>query len=223
MLIEVIACTVQDAIEAERGGAGRLEIARDMDRAGLTPPVSLVREISKAVRLPLRVMIRENDGFIRAGDEELASMVRAARELSRIDGVEGLVLGFIRGDDVDHETVAAILAAVPRLRATFHRAFDALPDPPRAIAGLKRHTQIDRILSGGGSGTWAERCGQLSALAALAGPEIAMLPGGSVDLEAVRHIARTPGLTEAHVGRAVRIPAETWGQVSAALVRRLRG
>jgi copper homeostasis protein len=41
-LIEVIACSVADAIEAERGGAGRLEIVTDFSRGGLTPPVELV-------------------------------------------------------------------------------------------------------------------------------------------------------------------------------------
>jgi len=109
------------------------------------------------------------------------------------------------------------------LHATFHRAFDTLPDPRRAIAELKRHPSIDRILSGGGSGGWDQRCSRLSALAAVARPEILMLPGGSVDADAVRHIAHTPGLGEAHVGRAARVPAETWGQVSASLVQRLCG
>jgi copper homeostasis protein len=224
MLIEVIACTVHDAVEAERGGARRLEIARDMQVAGLTPPVELVREIARVVRLPLRVMVRENEGFTCAGQKELTSMQEDARAFAEIDRVEGLVLGFITArpggrQEIDHETLAAVLGAAPRLQATFHRAFDALPEPHDAIVALKRHPQVDRVLSGGGSGDWDERCDRLSELAALAHPEITMLPGGSVDLEAIRRIARTPGLTEAHVGRAVRVPAETSGQVSATLVR----
>lgn len=221
MLIEVIACSVEDAVEAERGGAGRLEIARDMERQGLTPPLELVREIADAVRIPLRVMVRENDGFACRGEDELNAMQRAAREFAGIDRVEGLVLGFVRGTEIDHDTVTAVLGAGPRLRATFHRAFDALPDPLRAILELKKHPQIDRVLSGGEPGGWDERCDRLSKLAVLAQPEIVILPGGSVDLEAIRHIAAASGLTEAHVGRAVRVPNEVWGRVSAPLVREL--
>lgn len=217
MLLEVIACSVEDAIEAERGGAGRLEIARDMERQGLTPPVPLVREIASAVRIPLRVMVRENGGFTCAGEDELNAMRAAARAFAGIEGVEGLVLGFVRGNEVDHDALAAVLGAAPRLRATFHRAFDTLPDPPRAIAALKRHAQIDRILSGGEPGDWDERCRRLSSLAEIAQPEIQILPGGGVDLEAVRRIATTPMLVEAHVGRAVRVPREVWGTVSAEL------
>jgi hydrogenase maturation protease len=113
------------------------------------------------------------------------------------------------------------LGAAPRLRATFHRAFDALPDPSRAIAALKQHAQIDRILSGGEPGNWDERCRRLSSLSEIAQPEIQILPGGGVDLEAVRRIAATPMLAEAHVGRAVRVPREVWGRVSADLVATL--
>jgi copper homeostasis protein len=63
LLLEIIVCSVADAIEAARGGADRLEVARDMDRQGLTPSIEMVREIMRSVRLPLRVMVRETGGF----------------------------------------------------------------------------------------------------------------------------------------------------------------
>lgn len=58
-LLEVIACSVGDAVEAEKGGASRLEIVRDLGRGGLTPPLELVAEIKRAVNVPLRVMLRD--------------------------------------------------------------------------------------------------------------------------------------------------------------------
>ncbi|MBZ5592386.1 MAG: hypothetical protein LAP39_09125 [Acidobacteriia bacterium] len=62
-LLEVIACSVADAVAAERGGAGRLEIVRALEAGGLTPLLSLVKEIVAAVSIPVRVMLRENPGF----------------------------------------------------------------------------------------------------------------------------------------------------------------
>ena len=56
LFLEVIVCSVADAVAAEEGGADRLEVARAMDLSGLTPPIDLVREIQRAVRLPLRAM-----------------------------------------------------------------------------------------------------------------------------------------------------------------------
>jgi copper homeostasis protein len=200
-----------DAVLADAG--------TDAVKIGMLAGAPLVRAVAAETQLPLRVMVRENDGFTCAGEDELQTMQRAARALGEIDGVEGLVVGFIRGREIDHDALEAILSAAPGLRATFHRAFDALPDPRRAILELKRHRQIDRILSGGEPGGWEERIDRLSALAAIAEPEIQILPGGSVDLDAVRRLSRSSTLHEAHVGRAVRVPKEVWGRVSAELVR----
>ncbi len=78
-ILQVIACSVADAIEAQRGGAGRLEVVRAMDAGGLTPPVSRVREILAAVSIPVRVMLRENSGFEAGGQagrvRDLAALV----------------------------------------------------------------------------------------------------------------------------------------------------
>ena len=78
-ILEVIACSVADAIEAQKGGASRLEVVRDLDRGGLTPPIELVRAIKEAVDLPLRVMVRESDGFGTSDEFELKDFVMQRR------------------------------------------------------------------------------------------------------------------------------------------------
>ena len=112
-ILEVIACSVADAIEAERGGAGRLEIVRALDAGGLTPPVSLVREILTAVSIPVRVMLRENAGFESGGEAEIEGLCRVAREFAAL-GVDGLVLGFVRGRKLDLAPVLQILSSCVR-------------------------------------------------------------------------------------------------------------
>jgi copper homeostasis protein len=221
LVLEIIACSVEDAIEAARGGADRLEIARGMDRHGLTPSADIVRRIAREVRLPLRVMVREHDDFRCDRPGELERLCDHAREFDRI-GVDGLVLGFVRDGEVDERPLAAVLAAAPRTRATFHRAFDALRDPLESLRVLKEHVQIDRVISGGGGGDWRARCARLSEWAAHAHPRIVMLPGGGVDADALVHITRAPRLPEAHVGSAARIPAQPTAPVSAESVRELR-
>ncbi|HEX7332112.1 MAG TPA: copper homeostasis protein CutC [Pyrinomonadaceae bacterium] len=46
-ILEVIICSVTDAIEAQKGGASRLEVVRDLERGGLTPTIQLVRAIKE--------------------------------------------------------------------------------------------------------------------------------------------------------------------------------
>ena len=116
MILEVIACSVADAIEAEKGGAGRLEVVRSLDRGGLTPPFELVRAIKDAVDLPLRVMVRESDGYETTGETEIEKLCAAADEFSRLD-VDGLVLGFLKGKSIDLDLTARVLAAAPRLKS----------------------------------------------------------------------------------------------------------
>src|SRR5262245_66174942 len=98
-------------------------------------------------------MVRESDGFGVSSARELAALQRTVEELARL-GVDGAVVGFTRIGEVDIETTRAVLSAVPELRATFHRAFDALGDQHAGLAALRALPQVDRILTSGGHGAW---------------------------------------------------------------------
>lgn len=219
-ILEVIACSVADAIEARNGGADRLEIVRDLDRGGLTPPIDLVRAIKDAVDLPLRVMVRESDGFSISDATEIDRLCAAATEFSKLD-VDGLVLGFLDHRAIDLDLTSRILACAPGLKATFHHAFEDAPDQLQAVSELKTLPQIDRILSHGGAGTLDERRSRLSAYANAASPEIEIIAGGGIDLEAIELLKRSTAIREFHVGRAARERFQVAGAVQAELVRAL--
>src|SRR5215510_10801478 len=118
-VLEVIACTVVDAVEAEKGGAHRLEVISHFECGGLTPSLELVREIQTAVSLPLRVMVRESDGYQIASNDEVERLCQTMSELAAMR-VDGVVLGFIRDRKVDIEVTQQILKSGPSLKATFH-------------------------------------------------------------------------------------------------------
>ncbi len=80
-VLEVIACSVSDAVEAQHGGAGRLEIIRDFERGGMTPPLKLVQDILGAVRLPVRVMLRDTERYEIVGEVEKAKLCDAGSSL----------------------------------------------------------------------------------------------------------------------------------------------
>jgi len=204
-LLEVIACTVEDAIEAERGGAGRLEVISRFDVGGLTPAPELVREIKAKVSIPVRVMLRESEGYGVAGEKEIEKLCAAAREFNEI-GVDGVVLGFLRGAaEIDLALTEKILACAPGLKATFHHAFEDARDKFSAIEKLKDLPQIDRILAHGGQAAWAEKIQRLAEYASAAQPEIEILAGGGVDLQVISLIREKTPVREFHTGRAARI------------------
>lgn len=220
ILLEVIACSVADAVEAERGGAGRLEVVRELEAGGLTPPADLVREILASVKLPVRVMLRESEGYTVTGAGEVARLCAAARCMAGLP-VDGLVLGFSRGGEVDADLTARVLSCAPTLKATFHHAFEESLDPFREIDRLKGLGQVDRILTAGGGGGWPQRIARLESYELAARPEITILAGGALDAGVIKLIREATPVREFHVGRAVRIPQSARGAVCASRVREL--
>jgi copper homeostasis protein len=219
-ILEVIACSVADAIEAERGGASRLEIISDFARGGLTPSLEVVRDILQSVSLPARVMLRESDGYELNDNDEIRRLCAFAHELStrRVDGV---VLGFLRDREIDLEMTARLLSYAPNLKATFHHAFEEVRDPFEAIRKLKTLEQVDRILTSGGVGGWTQKIERLGRYQEEARPEISVIAGGGIDRQRINTICGTTAVREFHVGRAARVPSHADGVVQAARVREL--
>jgi copper homeostasis protein len=167
-------------------------------------------------------MVRQSEWFVVRNRGEIEELCAEARAFFEI-GVHGIVIGFLQngpGGDcrIDHLLVERVLRCAPSIKATFHRAFEELTDPSGAIDELKRHPQIDRILTSGGSDSWAGKLDRLAAWQRAAGPEIELVIGGGTDEEAIR-VLKPAGIREFHVGRAVRAGMRTDGPI---LIERVR-
>lgn len=203
--IEIIALSEDDAREAEEGGAHRLELVRDLESGGLTPPLALVEAVLSAVKIPVRVMLRENAGFGCEG--ELKQLTGLARQLGKLP-IDGLVLGWLRDGALDTEVLDRVLPFCGRV--TFHRAFEQAADPRALLTALKARPQVDRILTSGDAAS-------LSRLARAASPEIEVIAGGGMTEDRIATLAQSTPLTEYHAGSAAREA----GRVRAGRVLRL--
>jgi copper homeostasis protein len=221
LLLEVIAQSVEDARAAAAGGADRLEIVREISRGGLTPQIELVRAIAAEVPLPLRVMVRENDGYGVSGARELSVLQRTMEQRGELR-VDGAVAGFASNGRADLATLQAVMGAAPGLRVTFHRAFDTVTDPAEAIRSLREVPGVDRILTDGGSGDVHARCRQLLEYSKHAAGRLIILAGGGVGEREISAIRASGAVREVHVGRAARAHDDANGPVSTERVRRLR-
>lgn len=216
-LLEVIACSVSDAIEAEKGGAKRIEIVRDLKRGGLTPSYELVKEIKQVVDLPLRVMLRESEGYEVCGEDEIERLCVAAERLASLE-VDGFVLGFLKDGEVDIELTQGVLAGAPQMRATFHHAFEDARDKLIALGAIKQLPQVDRVLSHGGTDDLKARVRRLGQYEGAAAPELIILAGGGVNGNTILEIGCETRIREFHVGRAARAGFDVEGGVQASLV-----
>lgn len=211
-MLEVIACSLMDAMAAEQGGAHRIELIARFDVGGLTPPLGLVRDVLQHVRIPVRVMLRETEDFNVTDEAEQQRLCEIARQLSALP-LDGIVCGFLNGDAIDHDLLRRVLAAAAPLKVTFHRAFEELSDPLGAIQELKQYPQIDTILTSGGKGDEMEKVATLGACERLARPEITILAGGGMTDAMIEKLRLHTKLTDFHLGTFVRTPQTIGGQV----------
>ncbi|MBV9154831.1 MAG: hypothetical protein JO097_01115 [Acidobacteriaceae bacterium] len=220
-LLEVIVTSLQEAREAELGGADRLELVRSLGCGGLTPSPELVQEIVASVSIPVRVMVRENASMSVSGPPEMRILRSYVETFAKLP-VDGLVFGFIKGGALDLKTIRALLAAAPHLPVTFHRAFEHVEHPLATIEQLKEFPQIDRILTSGGSGSWRERKARLIEWQRAAAPQIKILVGTGLRTSIFADLRDESGLSELHVGRAARVPRAVSGVVDRAQVAALK-
>ena len=218
-ILEVIVTSVEDAVEAEAGGADRLELVGAFALGGLTPDAELVQAVLKNVRIPVRTMLRETPTMSAGNGNALRSLQLKAEQFARLP-IEGIVAGFVQAGNIDLGAMQAIFASAPGLKATFHRAFDEVNQPLEALKQLKDMPQIDRVLTAGGTGGWPERRNRLLQWQSVAEPQIRLLVGVGLSSEMMAELGET--LTEVHVGRAARVPSTVEGQVRREAVSRLK-
>ncbi|RZU52365.1 copper homeostasis protein [Krasilnikovia cinnamomea] len=145
-LLEVIALDATDAGHAAAGGADRVELASDMHRLGLTPTVQTFAAVRAEIDLPIRVMLRQQDGFA-AGD--LDSLRRSIDAL-RAAGAEEFVLGFLDASgEVDLASLHAVLAVLDGCAWTFHKALDHATDRRAAWQAIEGLGGLDAVLTSG--------------------------------------------------------------------------
>jgi copper homeostasis protein len=212
-VIEVIATSVEDAIAAQNGGAQRIELVSHFEVGGLTPSVELAQAVLDVVTIPVRVMLRERNSF-EVDEAETKRLCAFAEQFAKMK-VDGLVLGFLRGGEIDTRALSRVLACAPNQRVTFHRAFELIGNPIDAVRLLKHFPQVDTILTSGGEGEWREKAARLSSLQTQAQPKIEVLVGGGINLSAMTTLIRFDNLRAFHLGRAAREPQTIDGVVSA--------
>ncbi|MDR7275092.1 copper homeostasis protein CutC [Catenuloplanes atrovinosus] len=210
-LLEVIALGPADARRAADAGADRIELVSDMDAGGLTPDPATVEAVCAAVDIPVRVMLRDRDGF---APHDLTALRHAAKAV-RGAGAAEFVLGFLSpAGDLDLPAVCEVLDVLDGAPWTFHRAIDHATDRAALWASLRGLPGLDCVLTAGGPAGVADG---LSVLAAEAAAGVPVLAGGGLRRP---HLAplRAAGVTAFHTGGAVR-PDGRWDlPVDASLV-----
>lgn len=202
-LIEVCVDRPERLLEAQEGGAQRIELCSRLDLDGLSPGPDWLEEALARACVPLVVMVRPSPGPFQVGPEDLAVMLDEVRGL-RSRAVAGVVLGAITADGrIDREAVGRLVEAAGDLPVVFHRAFDRTADPLGALEDLV-DLGVRRVLtSGGAASAWQGRA-MLRALVERAAGRIEVLAGGGVRDDHLADLLAATGVEQVHASVLLR-------------------
>ena len=198
MLVEACVDAIDAAIEAERGGAARLELCGELLQGGVTPSAGLVAAVWDKIDIPLFVLVRPRPGDFLYSDDELDVMRRDIEQMKTL-AVDGIAIGVLTADgDVDVERMRELIALAQPMSVTFHRAFDFVRDQDAALDALIE-LGVDRVLTSGGASTAVEGAPRIAALAQRAGDRTIVMAGGSITAANVGRVMAATGVKEVHV------------------------
>ena len=198
ILVEICCGSLEDAIEAEQGGADRVELCSALFLGGLTPSFGTIVEAKARLKIPVVVMIRPRGGGFCYTQPEMAVMERDT-VLAREQGADGIVFGILNADgSIDQERCRRIRKIIGDRQAVFHRAFDVTPDPFRALDQLVE-LGFTRILTSGQEDTVPEGVPLIKRLIEYAGDRIEILPGGGIKLSTLRQVVEATGSKQVHL------------------------
>ncbi|XP_021254761.1 copper homeostasis protein cutC homolog isoform X1 [Numida meleagris] len=196
-LMEVCVDSVESAVNAERGGAGRIELCAGLVEGGTTPSMGLLQVVKQCVRVPVFVMIRPRGGDFLYSDREVEVM-KADIRLAKLHGADGLVFGALTEDGrIDTELCTALLAVCRPLPVTFHRAFDMVHDPQVALETLIS-LGFERVLTSGCDSSALEGLSLIKKLAEQAKGRIVVVPGGGITERNLQRILEGSSASEFH-------------------------
>lgn len=180
MKVEICANGLESAVIANRTGADRIEICKDLSVGGLTPEREVLELVKQVVDIPVHVLIRPRDSDFCYNETEFKTILDDIA-YCRSAGFAGVVSGILdRNNRLDKERLARMVKEASPLSFTFHRAIDLCKDPVQAVESLVA-LGVDRLLSSGQKASAAEGLSLLKQLHAEFGKDIEIMPGGGVD------------------------------------------
>ncbi|MEG1749259.1 MAG: copper homeostasis protein CutC [Tannerellaceae bacterium] len=197
-ILEICANSAQSCVEAEAGGAKRVELCAGIPEGGTTPSYGEIRTAQVLTKgIDINVIIRPRGGDFLYTQPEVQSMlfdIEMAKQLN----VHGVVVGCLTKEgDVDVPLLQQLVAAARPLSVTFHRAFDVCRDPFVALEQIIE-AGCDRILTSGQQPDAVKGIPMLTQLVKRAAGRIIIMPGCGVRETNIAQIEAETGATEFH-------------------------
>ncbi len=206
-MLEVCCGHIESVIQAQKGGADRIELCSALEVGGLTPTNAAITLAKQTVDIPIYVLIRPREGnFIYSELEKQQTILEIASSIEA--GADGIVIGALNDSlDLDLPFIRKMVETAGKIPVTFHRAFDLTRKPKEAIFELIQLGITTVLSSGQEENAWKGRA-LLADLVEITKGEINVLAGCGVNAKNVAELIAYCGLKQVHVSAKINIHSD---------------
>ena len=141
---------IQDAINAFKKGADRIEFCSNLDEDGLTPSNYDLISLKKSISIPVRVMVRPHSNSFNYNDDDLIQM-KETIEFCKNQKFDGVVFGCLDDDnELDLNKIKYLADFAKPLNVIIHKAIDLTSSPLNSLKKLLEIDNVNGVLSSGG-------------------------------------------------------------------------
>jgi copper homeostasis protein len=197
MVIEIVVYNIESALNAQEGGADRIELCDNPSEGGTTPSFGMIEQVRNHVAIQVFVMIRPRGGDFCYTDLEVEAMKRDIEVCKQLK-VDGVVFGILDQDGrIDKARCKELIEFARPLGVTCHRAFDMTRDAYEALEDCI-DAGFDRILTSGRQPSAPEGSELIRELVKHGGKQIVIMPGSGINEQNVKELIEVTGVTEIH-------------------------
>jgi len=202
IILEACVETYEEAKEAEKNGAHRIELCSRLDLDGLTPDKELIQDVVSQLNIPVKVMIRPRAEDFMYTPEELSKMEDCILFCKQV-GVQGVVFGILdEKNKLDYQQIEMLAELASPLEVTIHKAIDQTADPVASLKALLNIENITSVLTSGGAATAFEGKEVIKKMLLLSQGKINIIAAGRITSHELVEIHNLIGAQEYH-GRKI--------------------
>lgn len=203
--LEICCPDIESVLNAQKGGADRIELCASLETGGLTPSAALIR---KAVEIfgpgKVHVLIRPRNGDFVYSEAEKEIIIHDIEEAVSA-GAGGIVVGaLLRCGSIDAAFSAMVRKKFPHVKLTFHRAFDLVSDPFHALEEIIS-LGYDYILTSGQKPDAVTGALTIGRLVGQAADRIRIMAAAGVTPDNITDIIKITGVKDVHASAKERI------------------
>ena len=227
-VLEIIVDTVQDAIEAEKGGATHLTVLSHYPSTGVTPSIGMVAQIQRLVSLPLVILVRPHTRNSIPCSQDIETCVSDIKAMNAL-GIQDFLIEFIdQENNPNQQAIEMIFRCCASIRLHSHFAWQYSRNRAATIEKLIQLGFVSIRTSGKtNSNSWFDNdvtrsIEGICSIRDLVGKRTSVYLTGGITTANVSHLTTSTAIFDLQIGRGVRSPNNSHSPVKSSLVAEIR-